>query len=109
MFIAIHWIKHKVPNEGARERTQGTEEVCSLIGGTIRTNQYLQSFLGLKHQPKNTHGGTHGSSYISIREWPSWSSMGGEAPGPVKVLCPNIGECQGQEAVVGGLVSRGGG
>jgi hypothetical protein len=25
--------------------------------------------------------------------------MEGEAPGPVKVLCPNMGECQGQEAV----------
>jgi hypothetical protein len=25
----------------------------------------------------------------------------------VKVLCPSIGECQGQEAGVGGLVSRG--
>jgi hypothetical protein len=23
--------------------------------------------------------------------------MGGEALGPVKVLCPSIGECQGQE------------
>jgi hypothetical protein len=33
--------------------------------------------------------------------------MGGEALGPVKALCPNIGECQGQEAGVGGLVSRG--
>jgi hypothetical protein len=33
--------------------------------------------------------------------------MGGEAFGPVKVLCPSIGECQGQEAGVGGLVSRG--
>jgi hypothetical protein len=27
----------------------------------------------------------------------------------VKVLCPNIGECQGQEVGVGGLVSRGSG
>jgi hypothetical protein len=33
--------------------------------------------------------------------------MGGEAFGPVKVLCPSVGECQGQEARVGGLVSRG--
>jgi hypothetical protein len=33
--------------------------------------------------------------------------MGGEALGPVKVLCPNIGECQGQEVGLGGLVSRG--
>jgi hypothetical protein len=33
--------------------------------------------------------------------------MGGEAFGPVKVLCPNIGKIQGQEAGVGGLVSRG--
>ena len=32
--------------------------------------------------------------------------MGGEALGPVKARCPSIGECQGQEAGVGGLVSR---
>jgi hypothetical protein len=32
--------------------------------------------------------------------------MGGEALGPVKVLCPSIGECQGQEAGVGRLGSR---
>ena len=35
--------------------------------------------------------------------------MGGEALGPVKVLCPSIGECLGQEVGVGGLGSRGGG
>jgi hypothetical protein len=34
--------------------------------------------------------------------------MGGEALGPVKVLCPSIGECHGQEEGVGGLVSGGG-
>jgi hypothetical protein len=33
--------------------------------------------------------------------------MGGEALGPVKVLCPCVGECQGQEMGVGELVSRG--
>jgi hypothetical protein len=33
--------------------------------------------------------------------------MGGETLGPVKALCPNVGECQGQEAEVGGLVSKG--
>ena len=33
--------------------------------------------------------------------------MRGEALGPVKALCPSKGECQGQEAEVGGLVSRG--
>jgi hypothetical protein len=32
--------------------------------------------------------------------------MGREALGPVKALCPRVGECQGQEAGVGGLVSR---
>ena len=35
--------------------------------------------------------------------------MGREALGPVKVLCPSIGDCQGQEEGVGGLVSRGSG
>ena len=33
--------------------------------------------------------------------------MGGEALGPVKALCPSVGECQVQEAGVGGLGSRG--
>jgi hypothetical protein len=27
--------EHRVPKGGARERTQGTEGVCSPIGGTI--------------------------------------------------------------------------
>ena len=35
--------------------------------------------------------------------------MGGKALGPVKVLCPSIGECLGQEMGVGGLGSRGSG
>jgi hypothetical protein len=35
--------------------------------------------------------------------------MGGEALGPVKVLCPSIGKSQGQEAGVGWLGSRVGG
>jgi hypothetical protein len=30
-----------------------------------------------------------------------------EALGPLKDLCPSIGECQGQEAGMGGLESRG--
>jgi hypothetical protein len=33
--------------------------------------------------------------------------MGGEALGLVKVICPSIGDCQDQEAGMGGLVSRG--
>ena len=32
--------------------------------------------------------------------------MGGDALGLLKVLCPSIGECLGQEAGVGGLGSR---
>jgi hypothetical protein len=35
--------------------------------------------------------------------------MGGGALGPVKVLFPSVGECQGHESGVGGLVSKGGG
>jgi hypothetical protein len=33
--------------------------------------------------------------------------MGGEALGPVKALCPSVGEFQGQEVGLGGLMSRG--
>jgi hypothetical protein len=34
--------------------------------------------------------------------------MGEEALGPVKALCPSVGERQGQEAGGGGLMSWGG-
>jgi hypothetical protein len=34
------------------------------------------------------------------------SYMGGEVLGLVKVLCSTVGECKGQEAGVGRLVSR---
>jgi hypothetical protein len=47
-------------------------------------------------------GGTHSSSCICSRGWPSWSSIE-EDLGPMKALYPSIGECQGQEAGVGGL------
>ena len=39
--------------------------------------------------------------------WPSQSSMGGEALGPVQALCPSREDYQGQEAGLGGLVSKG--
>jgi hypothetical protein len=32
--------------------------------------------------------------------------MGGEALGLAKIICPSIGECQGQEANVGRFGSR---
>jgi hypothetical protein len=55
LLTTIQWTEYRVPNEGARESTQGTEGVCSLIGGTsIGTNQYPQSSLELKKkQPNN--------------------------------------------------------
>jgi hypothetical protein len=59
-----HWTEHKDLNEGVRERTEGAEGVCNPIGRTtILTNQTQ----GLNHQPKSTHGGTHGSSCICNR------------------------------------------
>jgi hypothetical protein len=73
------------------------------------TSQTPQSSLELNLQPKKTHGGTHGSSCICSRGWPSRSLIEGEALGPETALCPSIGECQGQEAGVGELGSRGGG
>ena len=108
VLTVIHWTVHRVPNEGVRERTQGAEGVCSPIRGTtIWTNEYPLNSQGLNHQPKSTHGVTHGSSCICSRGWTSRTSMGGEALGPVKVLCPSVRECQDQEAGVDQLVSRG--
>ena len=41
------------------------------------------------------------------RGWPSRLSMGGEALGLAKIICPSIGQCQGQDAGVDGLWNRG--
>jgi hypothetical protein len=34
MLPANHWIEHRVPNGGTKERTQGAEGVCNPLGGT---------------------------------------------------------------------------
>jgi hypothetical protein len=49
------------------------------------------------------------SNFICSRGWLSRPSMGGEALGLAKVICPCTGECQGQVVGVGGLGSRAGG
>ena len=100
MLAAKHWTDHGVPNGGVRQRTEGAEGICNSIERTtVPTNQSSQ---GLNHQPRSTHGRTHGSSCISSRGWPCWASMEEEALGPVKAPCPSLGECEGEEAGVGG-------
>jgi hypothetical protein len=49
---------------------------------------------GLNHQPKNTNGGTHGSSCICSRRWPFLASMGRETLGPVEAQCPRVGDAR---------------
>jgi hypothetical protein len=94
-------------SQNFRERTEGAEGVCNPIGRpTILTNQTPQSSQGLNYQPKNTHGGTNGSSCICSRGWPCQASMGGEALGPVKAQCHSVGECQGGETRMGGWMGN---
>ena len=94
---ANHWTECGIPNRGVIEKTEGVEGVWNPIGRTtISTNQTSpppQSSQGLNHQPKNTHGGTHGSICICSRRWPYLASIGGETLGPVKAWCPRVGEC----------------
>ena len=49
-------------------------------------------FPGTNHQPKSTHGATHGSSRICSKGWPCQASLGEEALGPVKAWCPSVGD-----------------
>jgi hypothetical protein len=80
MLTVIYWMEHRAPNEGASKSTQGAKGVCNPIGGTaIWPNQYPQE-----------------SSFLCSRWWPSWTSMGGETLGIVKIICPSTEECQGQ-------------
>ena len=66
-----------------------------------------RTYFDLNHQPKGTHGGTHGFSCICSRGWPCGTLMRREALGLMKAQCPTVGECQDREVGVGGLVSKG--
>ena len=76
MHTANHPTKHEDPNGEVREKAEGAEGVSNPIRRTTISNN--QSSQGLNHQPKSTHGGTHGSSYICSRGLPYLASMGGE-------------------------------
>jgi len=68
------------------ELEKGLKDLTPIGRTTISANQTLlpQSSQRLNHQPKSTHGATHGSSHICSSGWPYWASMGGEALGVVK-------------------------
>ena len=54
---AGHCTEHRVPNGGARERTQGAEGVCSATGGTtIWLTQYSPEHPGTKPSTKECTG-----------------------------------------------------
>ena len=74
MLTAIHWMEHKVPNEGARESTKEAKGICNPIGGTtLWTNQYP---------------GALDSSCICIKRWPSRPSLEREAHWTCKLYMP---------------------
>jgi hypothetical protein len=98
-FFFKYWTENGDPNGGVRERTEGSEGGCIIIERTvISTNQTPQSSWEINHQPKSTHGGTHSSRCICIREWPYLLSMGREGIGPGKVLFPSVQKFEGEEA-----------
>jgi hypothetical protein len=82
-------MEHRTHNGEARESTQGAEGVCNPIGGTtIWTNQYSPELMSLAaYVAEDGLVGHH------------WE----EKPfGIANFVCSSIGECQGQEAGVGG-------
>jgi hypothetical protein len=68
---------------------------------TISTNQTPKSSQGLNHQPRSTHGGTHGYCHTCSREWPCLASREGDALGSVKAWLLSVGEFEGGETGMG--------
>jgi hypothetical protein len=84
-FLQKQWVEYWIPSGGVRERTEGAEGVCNPHRKNNNVNQPdPQSSQGLNHQPKNTHGGSHGSIHICSRGWPCQALIAGEAFGLVK-------------------------
>jgi hypothetical protein len=78
MLEANHWIEHGDRNGGFGGRTEGGAGVYDPIGRrTISNSQTPQNSQGLKHQPKNTQGGTCGSGWTFSRGLPYLAWMGG--------------------------------
>jgi hypothetical protein len=61
MLTANHWTEQRVPNGGARKRTERGNGVCNPIGRTAISTRCPRAPRG---QPKGTCGGTHDSSCI---------------------------------------------
>jgi len=77
---AKHWTEYGDPNGEVRTRTVGAEGVCNPIGRTtISSKQNPKIPQGLNHQPKSTHEGPHGFSWICNRGWLYQASLGGES------------------------------
>jgi hypothetical protein len=103
ILVANHQNEHWGPNSGVRGRTEGAEGVCNLISRTtISTNQTPMRSHGLYHQPKYTHGQSHGSSSIYSRGYTYLASMGGEVLGPWSC----VGKCVGHEVGVEGWLGN---
>ena len=54
-----------------------------------------------------SYGAASSFRCICSKEWAYWTSLVGESFGPEKARYLSIEECQGREAEVGGLVSKG--
>jgi hypothetical protein len=69
------------------ELEKGLKELKGLA--THRKNNNInppdpQSSQGLSHQPRRTHGETHGSIHIWSRGWPCQATTGGKFIDPMK-------------------------
>jgi hypothetical protein len=104
IFTANHQIAAGDPHGKVKRRMEGAEGDCNPIGRTAISPNLIPhppSELSWTKPPTKEYTlGTHGSSCICSRGWLYLVSMGGEALGPIEVLCP-IGGCQRSEGGVG--------
>ena len=91
------------------ELEKGMKELKGLIaswdgGATVSTSQTPRNSRRLNHQPKDTHGGTHGSGSICGRGWTYWTSAAGETLEPEGVRFPSVEKGQRGKRGEGGWV-----
>ena len=91
--MLVQWYIKFVESKELEKGLKELRGVCSPMEGATRsTGQTPWSSWGLDHQPKNTHGGTHGSSHICSRGLHCLASIR-----EAKAQFPSVGECQGRE------------
>ena len=96
------WTENRVPITQERERPEGAERVCNLIGRTTVSNNYTPRASKDLTTNKRVHMERPMAPAAYLAEEGLVGHQWAKVLDPVNAYCPSVGECPSSEARVGG-------